>query len=267
MLYRPKKRLGQNFLVDKNVRRKIIDCCQFTSRDTVLEIGAGRGELTALIAARVKKIYCLELDSRLCDCIRQEFADITNLEVINQDVLKFNLKKYFKPGPKVKVVGNIPYYISTPIIEHLLKFSQLIDAIYLTVQKEFAQRLCAGPGSKIYGALSLFLQYHTEPKILFVVSKNSFFPRPKVDSAFVRLKIRTVDPVEVNDEKLLFQIIRTSFNYRRKTLRNSLSEVIPPSKLEDYFCSFNIDKDIRPEELSLKDFANLANLKNKQKNG
>ena len=266
MHVKSKKRLGQNFLVDKNVRKKILENCQFSLRDIVLEIGAGRGELTGLIAPRVKKIYCLELDPGLCLILKQNLKGNANLVVINQDVLKFSLKKHFRAGAKLKVIGNIPYYISTPLIELLLASKDMIDTIYLTVQKEFAQRLAALPGSKIYGALSLFLQYYTEPKILFLVSKNSFFPRPKVDSAFVRLKVRANPPVEAKDERLLFKIIRTAFNYRRKTLRNSLSGIVPQSALDGFFCEFHINKDIRPEGLSLKDFANLANLKNMQKN-
>jgi 16S rRNA (adenine1518-N6/adenine1519-N6)-dimethyltransferase len=257
MHYKPKKKLGQNFLVDENVQKNIVAKCDLNPEDVVLEIGAGKGELTRLIAERVKTIYALELDSDVCVILKNNLKDIANLEVINQDILKFNLSKYFNPKHKIKAIGNIPYYISTPIIEHLLKFRNKIDTIFLTVQKEFAERLVANPGSKIYGALSCFIQYYTEPKILFQIRKTSFFPQPKVDSSFVRLKIRSVYPVQVKSEELFFKIIRTAFNYRRKTLRNSLSGLICAQRLEKFFHKYTIDRDIRPEDLSLEDFGNL----------
>ena len=259
MRYFPKKRLGQNFLVDKNVQRNIIEKCQLKPMDYVLEIGAGRGELTNLIAGRVKKIYCLELDAYLCEILRGNLKGAKNLVVINKDILKFNFKNYFKSKNKIKVVGNIPYYISSPLIEHLLKFRSKLDSVFLTVQKEFAQRLVAAPGSKIYGALSCFIQYYAEPQILFHIKKTSFFPQPKVDSCFLRLKIRPICPVKVKNERLLFKIIRTAFNFRRKTLRNSLRGVVPAKKLRDFFYKYSIDKNIRPEDLSLEQFACLTN--------
>jgi 16S rRNA (adenine1518-N6/adenine1519-N6)-dimethyltransferase len=261
MNVRPKKRLGQNFLVDKNIQKKIINACEFKNSDTVLEIGSGRGELTKLIAERVSKVFALEIDPFLCENLKVILKDFPNSQVINQDILRFDLRKYFcTTKQKLKVIGNIPYYISSPIIEHLIKFSDKISTIFITVQKEFALRIIANPGSKEYGSFSLFTQYYVEPKILFTIKKNSFYPVPKIDSAFLSIKIRKKPKVSVRDEGLLFKIIRRAFNQRRKVLKNSLSGIISTQKLEQFFNKHNISSNIRPEDLSLEDFATLANL-------
>lgn len=261
MHIKPKKRLGQNFLVDKNIQRKIIGCLELKSSDIVLEIGAGRGELTGLIAQKVNKIHALEIDYNLCLALKNNLEDYSNIEIINQDILRFNLKSYLRRiKRRIKVVGNIPYYISTPLIEYLIKFRDKIDAIFITVQKEFAARITATAGSKLYGAFSCFAQYYFEPKGILNIKKTCFFPVPKVDSCLVRLKIRSKHPAEPKDEKLFFKIIRTAFNYRRKTLRNSLGNIIPRENLETFFNKYGIDSNIRPEDLSLEDFANLTNI-------
>lgn len=254
---RPSKRLGQNFLVDKNIQRKIIAACEFDSSDTVLEIGAGRGELTRLIAAKARRVWALEIDKDLLPVLEENLEDITNVKVISGDILRFNFRQI---KSKVKAFGNIPYYITTSIIEHLLKYRDLIDVVFLTVQKEFAKRITALPGSKDYGSFSCFAQYYTQPKILFTIHKGSFRPQPKVDSCFLRLEIRRKPAVKVENEKSLFKIIRASFNQRRKTLRNSLKGIIPLPKLQLFFNRYHIDPNIRPEALALQDFANLANL-------
>jgi 16S rRNA (adenine1518-N6/adenine1519-N6)-dimethyltransferase len=279
MHIKPNKRLGQNFLTDKNIQRKIIDCLHLKPSDIVLEIGAGRGELTGLIAQKANKIYALEIDPNLYTVLKNNLQDYSNIEIIKQDILKFNLRKYFSGIKRrinpvrdianltdnaivsngVKVVGNIPYYISSPIIERLIKFRDKIDVIFITVQKEFAKRMTAVPGSKLYSAFSCFVQYYFEPKIILNIKKTCFFPAPKVDSSLVRLKIRSKPPVELKDEKFFFKIIRTAFNYRRKTLRNSLVSIISKKKLDLFLHKYGIDRNIRPECLSLQDFANLAN--------
>lgn len=229
--------------------------------DIVLEIGAGRGELTGLIAPSVKKIYAVELDTNLCGPLKDNLKQYSNVEIINQDILKFNFRKNFgKSGNKIKLIGNIPYYIATPILEKLLEFREIIAEIYITIQKEFARRIVSKPGTKDYGSLSCFLQYYTEPKIIFSISKNCFFPAPKVDSCFVGLEIRRDYPVNLKNERALFRIIRTAFNQRRKTLRNSLKNIIPQQKLNAFFKHYNINPNIRPEDLSLSNFLNLANL-------
>lgn len=260
-VFRPKKRLGQNFLVDPRVREKMIEACAFSSSDIVLEIGAGSGLMTALIADKVKKLVALEIDSHLYNTLVDIFAGENNVFILQQDILKFDLSAYFKDArQKIKVFGNIPYYISTPIIELLLEHKNIIDTVFITVQKEFAARAVVKPGTKVYGSLSCFLQYYTEPKVLFCVKRKSFKPAPQVDSALLKLKIRQVPAVRVDNEELFFKIIRAGFNQRRKTLKNSLKNLIPSDNLALFFKRYLLNADIRAERLSLSDFANLANL-------
>jgi 16S rRNA (adenine1518-N6/adenine1519-N6)-dimethyltransferase len=260
MYFKPKKRLGQNFLIDKNIQRKIVGSCELKPEDTVLEIGAGKGELTKLIAERVNRVYALEIDKDLFKILKDNLRQVLNTRLINQDILKFDLGKYFRDiRQKIKIVGNIPYYISSPIMEHLFKFRDKIDTIFITVQKEFAKRMNAYAGSKDYSALSCFIQYYGEPKILLNIKRTCFFPVPKVDSCLVRLKIRTKQILIPKDEKLLFKVIRTAFNQRRKTLRNSLGNVVSVEKLDNFFKEYNINRDIRPEGLSLNNYVNLVN--------
>ncbi len=261
MHVKPKKALGQNFLVDKNIQHKIIAACALKSSDIVLEIGSGRGELTQYIAGKVKSVSALELDRILYQFLKDKFRDYANVKVLNQDILKFNLHKYFsKPRNKIKIIGNIPYYITTPIIEHLFKYKDKIETIFISVQKEFGQRIIAQAGSKAYGAFSCFVQYYAEPKIIFTIKKTSFLPSPKVDSCFLRMDIRSKPAVQLKDEGFFFKIIRGAFNQRRKSLKNSLKGLIPPEKLEIFFRSYNINPNIRPEDLGLQDFASLSNL-------
>lgn len=261
MRIKPKKKLGQNFLVDKNIQRKIIDCLELRPTDIVLEIGAGNGELTALLARKAKKVYALEIDPSLCRALRERLEGHSNIEIINRDVLKFDLKEYLrsrKEKGKVTVVGNIPYYISSPIISRLVKFRKKINAIFLTLQKEFAARIASPCGSKEYGSFSCFVQYYARPEILFAVGKNCFFPAPKVDSCFLRLGLKQKLPLSPKREKLLFRISRAAFNQRRKTLRNSLKGLLLPQKLGRFFARYNIDPDTRPDGLSWEDFARLS---------
>jgi 16S rRNA (adenine1518-N6/adenine1519-N6)-dimethyltransferase len=261
MHFKPKKRLGQNFLVDKNLQNKILDSLKFEKEDVLLEIGAGRGELTFQTAEKVKKVYALEIDTHLCKVLMQRARAYPNVKIIQQDILNFDFKTFFASlRKKIKVLGNIPYYISTPIIEHLIVCRGKIDCIFITVQKELARRMTALPGSKDYGSFSCFVQYYTDPKVLFRVTKNCFFPVPKVDSSFVRLKIRPILPLQPKEERLLFQIIRAAFNQRRKTLRKSLAGIIPKPALERFFSLQAKDRNIRPESLTLEDFANLTKI-------
>ncbi len=259
MRIKPKKSLGQNFLSDRNILGKIVDSCGLTAADTVLEIGAGRGELTRLIAPKVKKLYAFEIDSSLIPLLNESLRDAGNTQIIHQDILKARFLRYIKVRDgKVIVVGNIPYYISTPILEKLFEAGKHIKRIYLTVQKEFAQRVVAVPGSKTYGSLSCFVQYHGRAKIKFIIRKGSFFPAPKVDSAFLEIELRNKPLLKKLDEERFFTVVRAAFNQRRKTLRNSLLGVIMPDKLNEYLARQNISLDIRPEELSLDSFLGLA---------
>lgn len=265
MRIKPKKSLGQNFLVDKNIQRKLVSAYALKKSDHVLEIGAGYGQLTKLIADIAAFVYAIEIDASLCRILKHNLREYRNVCIINEDILKFNLGKYFgklKEKGRVKVIGNIPYYITTPIIEHLFKYRDKIETIFMVVQKEFSQRIAAGPGSKEYGSFSCFIEYYATARKIFVIKKNSFSPKPKVDSCLMEIRIRKAPAVKLktNNEKLLFRIIRAAFNKRRKTLRNSLKSTIPPEKLLIFFNRYNIDANIRPESLSLENFANIANL-------
>lgn len=255
MHYKPKKSLGQNFLFDKNIQRKIIASCEFKTQDTVLEIGSGRGELTQAIAERVNAVCALEIDAGLCEILQDSLKNYPNVEIVNRDILKFNIKRHFS-----KVIGNIPYYITTPIIEHLLEHRDKIDTIFITVQKEFAARITAEAGSKEYGALSCFVQYFAQAQNLFLIKKTCFSPIPKVDSCFLRLRIRKERALKLKDEQMFFKIIRAAFNKRRKTLRNSLEDIVTQEKLNVFFKAYGIDYNIRPEKLTLENFANLAQI-------
>jgi len=260
MQIKPKKRLGQSFLIDPNIKRKIIASCGLSQKDTVLEIGAGRGELTKLIAENAGSVFTVEIDSSLIETLKNNLIAYPNVTIINCDILKLDLSGLgIKCGKKLKVIGNIPYYISTPIIEHLLRYRHRVDAIFLTVQKEYARRLTALPGGADYGSLSCFVQYHAVPEILFYIKKNCFFPAPRVDSAFVRILLKANKRMGPGKERRLFKIIRTAFNQRRKTLRNSLKGIIPKSKLEHYLENRSLDNNIRPQMLSLDDFIGLSN--------
>ena len=257
---RPKKSLGQNFLIDNNILNKIISESSVTKKDTILEIGAGSGALTFKLADKAKYVFALEIDFKLCDLLEQRIAGRRNIKLIKKDILKFSFSS-LKPIPKkgIKVIANIPYYISTPIIGHLLKNRKNIDGIFLTIQKELADRMIAQPGSKDYSSLSCFVQFYTEPKKLFIIKKNSFLPPPKVGSCFLSLKILKKVRFKVKDEKLLFKIIRTAFQMRRKTILNSLSSIMPKEKLKEVFLRLKIDPTLRAENLTLKDFVTIAN--------
>lgn len=260
MLIKPKKKLGQNFLTDKNILRKLVASYGLSGSERVLEIGAGYGELTRLIAPHVRDLYALEIDRGLAGILKDNTSGQRNIKVINRDILKFDPRVYFKGTKgKIKVIGNIPYYITTPIIETIIGCRDKISSAFITVQKEFAERITAAKGGKEYGSFSCFVQYYTEPKVLFAIKKNSFFPPPKVDSCLLRLKMREAPAVKVKDEKVFFKIIRAAFNQRRKTLRRSLRGILPAQKLNAFLSASPAGPDARPEELSLSDFARLEN--------
>ena len=265
MYIKPKKSLGQNFLIDKNIQNKIIRSCGLTEEDIVLEIGAGRGDLTKQLAQNAHKVYALEIDQRLYPYLEQALIVNDNVQIIKADILKFDIDKFLQENQikrKIKVIGNIPYYISSPIIEHLIEHRQTISAAFMTVQKEFGCRARAAAGSKEYGSFSCFVQYYCECKILFEIKKNSFRPSPNVDSCFLSLKFREKPAVSVRNEKMFFKLIRTAFNQRRKTLRNSLEGLVAQERLKDFFQVSGINDNLRPEDLSLEQFADLSNYLN-----
>jgi 16S rRNA (adenine1518-N6/adenine1519-N6)-dimethyltransferase len=252
---KPRKSLGQNFLVDRNIIAKIISGCNLQKDDSILEIGPGPGQLTKEICPKVKSVIAIELDSHFCEKLRINFK-FSNLQIICQDILKFDMGNI---KSKIKVIGNLPYYISTPIISYLLSHKEKIGLIYISLQKELGERLVASPGGKEYGAFTCFVQYHTQPKILFKITKGCFKPQPKVDSVFMELKIREKPAVEV-DEKLFFKIIHLAFSQRRKTISNALVGLFPKADLIAVLEKARINPQDRPERLSLPDFARFANL-------
>ena len=254
---RPNKRLGQSFLIDKNIRDKIIDASGIKKEDIVLEIGSGLGALTEGLCKRAKKVKAVEKDRRLYDYLLEN-CKRSNLELICSDILKYD----FSPFSKLKIVGNLPYSISSPILIHLLNNRVFIDTIFITVQKEVAERIIAKEGSKIYGAISCFVRFYTVPKVLFTIKKNAFYPVPKVDSCFLRLDIDRQSCC-LTDEEKLFKIIRASFGKRRKMILNSLySSGLFKSKEEllKELAAAGILPNTRPEAISLEKFIMLTDI-------
>lgn len=250
-----KKRLSQSFLIDKNIARKIIQYCELKKTDSVLEIGSGRGELTVDLAKKVKKLIAVEIDKGLCDILRGKLKDLNNVEIICGDILKYRL-----PKGKLKVIGNLPYRIATPIIVYLIENRSKISHIFITLQKELAERFTASPGSKDYGSFSLFVQYYTEPEILFDIKGTCFWPPPKVDSVFLRLNLRRRPKYLVKDQDSLFKIIRKAFSQRRKMLKNSLRDLFPKEEIDKVFEELGLIPSVRPEELSITDFCRITEL-------
>jgi 16S rRNA (adenine1518-N6/adenine1519-N6)-dimethyltransferase len=258
-LLRPKKSLGQHFLTDQRILRRIADACSDTASDTVVEIGPGRGALTRLLAQRFQRIYALELDARLIAPLRAEFEFFPQVQILHQDALTFD-PSTLAWAHGLKIVGNIPYYISSPLLERLFSYRGLIKEICITVQKEFARRVVAPPGSKEYGSLSCFAQYYSEPEILFYIKRGCFSPAPKVDSAFLRLRLqdRVAYEGDPQGEKLFFHVMRAAFSQRRKMLKNTLDGIVEADALQKFFISTGINPKARAEILSLRNFMRLS---------
>ncbi len=260
------KKFGQNFLIDTHVLDKIISAAHITNEDMVLEIGPGIGTMTQYLAEAAGKVIAVEIDKNLIPILSDTLSEYQNVRIINEDVLKLDLRKLADEengGKAIKVVANLPYYITTPIIMGLFENQVPVESITVMVQKEVADRMQTGPGSKDYGALSLAVQYYAEPYIVANVPPNCFMPRPKVGSAVIRLTRHKEPPVEVKDEKLMFDIIRASFNQRRKTLANGLnnSDKITCSKeiITEAIEKLGKGPSVRGEALSLQEFASLSN--------
>ena len=261
------KKFGQNFLIDTHVLDKIIASAEITKDDMVLEIGPGIGTMTQYLACAARKVVAVEIDKTLIPILEDTLSEYDNVQIINQDVLKVNLAKLAEEengGKPIKVVANLPYYITTPIIMGLFENHVPLKSITVMVQKEVADRMQVGPGTKDYGALSLAVQYYAKPYIVANVPPNCFMPRPKVGSAVIRLERYEEPPVQVADEKLMFRIIRASFNQRRKTLVNGLknSPEIQFSKEEIEAAIETLGKgaSVRGEALTLEEFARLSNM-------
>lgn len=266
------KRFGQNFLIDTHVLEKIIAASQITKEDFVLEIGPGIGTMTQYLAEYAREVAAVEIDNTLIPILKDTLKDWDNVTVINDDILKVDIRKLAlekNGGKPIKVVANLPYYITTPIIMGLFENQVPVDSITIMVQKEVADRMQVGPGTKDYGALSLAVQYYAKPEIVANVPPNCFMPRPKVGSAVIRLERYEKPPVEVSDEKLMFRIIRASFNQRRKTLVNGLknSQELSYSReeIEEVLNECGIPLNIRGEALTLAKFASLANAFDKKR--
>lgn len=260
------KKFGQNFLIDSNVLESIIRGAEITKDDFVLEIGPGIGTMTQYLCEAARQVVAVEIDKMLIPILEDTLSEYDNVEVINQDVLKVDIKSLAEEknnGKPIKVVANLPYYITTPIIMGLFESGVPIDSITIMVQKEVADRMQTGPGSKDYGALSLAVQYYATAKVILNVSAKCFMPRPNVDSAVIKLTRHKEPTVNVADEKLMFKIIRASFNQRRKTLVNGLknSPELSFSKEQIVKAIEKIGKPetIRGEALTLEEFAELAN--------
>ena len=261
------KKFGQNFLIDTHVLEKIISAAGITRNDCVLEIGPGIGTMTQYLAENAGHVVAVEIDRNLIPILKETLADYDNVTVINEDILRVDIKalaEEYNGGKPIKVVANLPYYITTPIIMGLFESGVPIDNITVMVQKEVADRMKEGPGSKDYGALSLAVQYYAEPEIVANVPPNCFIPRPNVGSAVIRLTRHKEMPVEVKDPALMFKIIRASFNQRRKTLQNGLGNAseLPYTKeqIAAAIAEMGLTPTIRGEALSLAQFAQLSDI-------
>jgi 16S rRNA (adenine1518-N6/adenine1519-N6)-dimethyltransferase len=260
------KKFGQNFLIDTHVLDKIIAAAGVAKEDCVLEIGPGIGTMTQYLAENARHVVAVEIDSNLIPILKETLADYENVTVIHDDILKVDINqitKQYNDGRPIKVVANLPYYITTPIIMGLFENMVPIDNVTVMVQKEVADRMQVGPGSKDYGALSLAVQYYAKPYIVANVPPNCFMPRPNVGSAVIRLTRHKEPPVKAEDTGLMFRLIRASFNQRRKTLQNGLnnSPEVPFTKEEisEAVKSLGLGPSVRGEALTLEQFASLSN--------
>ena len=260
------KKFGQNFLIDSNILEGIVESSEITKDDFVLEIGPGIGTMTQYLCEAAGRVVAVEIDKTLIPILEDTLSEYDNVEVINRDVLKVDIKSLAEEkneGKPIKVVANLPYYITTPIIMGLFESGVPIDSITIMVQKEVADRMQTGPGSKDYGALSLAVQYYAKAQVLLNVSANCFMPRPNVDSAVIKLTRHKEPVVDVKDEKLMFRIIRASFNQRRKTLvnglKNSAELQFSKERILEAIAAIGKPETIRGEALTLEEFAALSN--------
>ncbi|MBM6772625.1 16S rRNA (adenine(1518)-N(6)/adenine(1519)-N(6))-dimethyltransferase RsmA [Ligilactobacillus agilis] len=262
-----KKSLGQNFLTDINVLKKIVAAAEVNEADDVIEIGPGIGALTEQLAKSAHQVLALEIDDRLLPVLKETLAPYPNVEVIHQDILKANLKEliaeHFDGQHRLKIVANLPYYITTPIIMHLLATELAFDQIVVMMQKEVANRLAAQPGSKDYGSLSIGVQYEMDCQIAFIVPKTVFVPQPKVDSAIISLTKKKAKEYQPQDERFFHQLVRGAFMHRRKSLWNNLQglygkQAEVKEKLSQALAQAEIEPSVRAERLTIADFVRLA---------
>ncbi|MDY4126899.1 MAG: 16S rRNA (adenine(1518)-N(6)/adenine(1519)-N(6))-dimethyltransferase RsmA [Lachnospiraceae bacterium] len=263
------KRFGQNFLIDTHVLEKIVDEAGIDEDDCVLEIGPGIGTMTQYLCERAGRVIAVEIDKALIPILNDTLSSYSNVEIINEDILKVditNLCNKYNSGRPIKVVANLPYYITTPIIMGLFESGCPLESITIMVQKEVADRMKCGPGSKDYGALSLAVQFYSNPEIVANVSPESFIPKPGVGSSVIRLTRYPKPPVEVDDEKYMFKLIRAAFNMRRKTMVNSLMSGnlgLTKEEILSAIDKLNLSPQVRGEALTLNEFAALSNILSK----
>lgn len=257
--FRFSKSLGQNFLIDNSVLMDIVNSANVTEEDTVIEIGPGVGTLTRELLKKAKKVYAIELDSDLIPILTEELKEFDNFELIHKDALKVNFNEIIGEEKNVKLVANLPYYVTTPIISRLLNGGYNFDSLTIMIQKEVGERIAAEPDTKEYGSLSILVQYYCDIEVIRKVSPGSFVPRPKVDSIVLRLDKLKNPRVDVKDKDLFFKIVRNSFNMRRKTLWNALKSLkLPKETMETAFSNAEIDPKRRGETLSLAEFGRLS---------
>lgn len=255
------KSLGQNFLIDKNIVDKIMDASGLDENSCALEIGPGIGVLTAEMAQRCKKVVAIEIDDRLIPVLKETLGNYENVSVVHSDALKVDFNKLFeeKEMANIKVVANLPYYVTTPLINKIFKEAKGVDSITIMIQKEVAERLIAKPSTKDYGALTLLANYYSDVEKVVKVPPSCFIPNPKVDSMVIKMNIKEPE-VDLKDESLFFRVIRESFNMRRKTLTNSLKPIgLKGDKLKEALALAGIDEKRRGETLSIEEFAKLSN--------
>ncbi len=261
--FRPKRRLGQNFLIDEGTAARIVELAKIEQGDVVVELGPGLGILTRPLLERAKRVIAIEKDSALCDILRKLLAAYDGLQVICGDILKVNFQD-FAEGGKVKVVGNLPFYITSPLIFYLLEQRKAIDSILITLQKEVAERILAQPGTRDYGAISIGVRYYTKTSYEGTIKEAQFWPRPKVDAGIISLKVLDTPSIRVKDEELFFKVVRSSFEKRRKMILNSLEQArslgLKKDALLKAFQDAGIDYRRRPEEFSIEEFARISDL-------
>lgn len=264
---RARKKYGQNFLIDANIVRGIIETAGITQEDCVLEIGPGIGTMTQLLSAAAGRVVSVEIDESLQPVLAETLSDCPNVTILWQDVLKTDLvqvRDEYAPGKRMKVVANLPYYVTTPILMQLLEQKDLFESITVMVQKEVADRICSGPGSKEYGAISLAVQYYAQPEAAIKVAPSCFIPHPNVDSTVLYLRAYEKPPVDA-DEQLMFALIRAAFNQRRKTLANAVSHGLQApfgpftrEQVAEALKTMNLPETVRGEALSLEQYAALS---------
>ena len=255
------KGLGQNFLFDEHYLNAIVNSGNITNDDIIIEIGPGLGVLTTRIAEKAKKVYAIEIDQNIAKVLNKLTTEYENIEIINQDIMKFDLNTITQKYESVKIIANLPYYITTPIVMKVLEETKNLKSIVIMIQKEVAQRFVAQPNTKDYGAITLAIDYHADASIKFAVPAGAFVPAPKVESAVVVLNVLKEKRVNVTNEKLLFKIIKAAFGQRRKTLVNALSNNLSLSKdaIKNILTDFDLSETIRGEALSIYDFEKICN--------